>query len=197
VAVPASAACQEVRIRGDADFRVLRVFLGADQETCGADTLYLCARLLGREPSLRQLDRQLPATAKGASLASLADAALASGLPGELIEVDLARLRRWRTPAILFVNDGHFVGFVGTSESGRLLLFDNAIGLVECTPEWFAARYRWRGESLLLGPAPSPWSEAFSSPWLIGPALLAGLLMISLSFKRRPRPAPSTRGVQP
>jgi Peptidase C39 family len=180
-------------------FRLRHAFPTSNEESCGIDTLYLCAKIQSYEPSLRQLEESLPLTRRGASLASLAEAARSNGFASELLRTDLAQLRRWQRPAVLHVNDSHYIGYVGTTDDGRLLLFDNSVGLLDCTPEWFARRYRWGGDSLVLGAMPKPWQEALLSPWVLVPGCVALLLLSSVAWPRphyreplsRPSPTPT------
>ncbi len=82
------------------------------------------------------------------------------------MRTDLAGLKRYDVPMVLHVNGNHFLALLGTEE-GRLVLFDNRVGLLDCTPEWFSQRYRWDGIALAVG-TPSP-SLLFA---VYGPGLL-------------------------
>lgn len=168
--------------------RLIRAFPGSNHESCGADTLYFCAKVRGAPLSLRQLDEVLPSSGHGASLAKLAEAARVNGAEAELVYTDLAQLERWQAPAVLHVNGSHFIALAGTTDAGRLVLFDNAFGLVECDHEWFAARYKWAGEALVLGPVPSFWREALVSPWFLGAGAAAVVLLLSGLAVWSPRP---------
>lgn len=164
--------------------RVRRTFPASNHESCGVDTLYLCAKITGFQLSLRHLDETVPRVGKGVSLAALADAVRANGISGKLATADLSRLCRWQSPAIMYINANHFVGFLGTTDDGRLLVFDNSVGLIECTIEWFNRRYPWGGEVLVLGRAPSAWQEAIESPWVVGPGCFGVLLLVSAALRR-------------
>ena len=63
-------------------------------------------------------------------------------------------LATWGFPAIVSLGS-HYVALLG-AEGGRLVVFDNVMGLFDCTPSWFSRYYKWQeGPVLLLGP-PSP-----------------------------------------
>lgn len=170
-------------------YRVRHRFPASNEESCGIDTLYLCAKIQAYEGSLQRLEEMLPLDKRGVSLASLDEAARSNGVQGELLHTDLARLQRWRLPAILHVNDSHFIGFVGTTEEGLLLLFDNAVGLLDCTPEWFDERYRWGGDALVMGAVPRAWHESLFSPWVLIPGSVTLLLLVPALW-RKPSPRP-------
>ncbi|MBY0231888.1 MAG: hypothetical protein K2W96_21610 [Gemmataceae bacterium] len=171
-------------------YRVRLRFPPSNAESCGIDTLYLCARIGDAEGSLRELDEAIPLSRDGASLAALAEAARSRGLRAELLNTDLARLQRWRLPAVLHVDGRHFIGYVGTTDEGRLLLFDNGAGLIDCDPAWFAERYRWRGDCLVVGDVPSPWLAGLLDPWFAVPACAAILISACLLIPtRRPKGA--------
>jgi ABC-type bacteriocin/lantibiotic exporter with double-glycine peptidase domain len=63
-------------------------------------------------------------------------------------------LLRLNSPAILHVNGNHFIVFLH-NDSGRLVFFDNELGLFDITHERFKKRYAWSGNALVLGNVPS------------------------------------------
>jgi prepilin-type N-terminal cleavage/methylation domain-containing protein len=55
--------------------------------------------------------------------------------------------------AVLHVQGWHYIALLGT-DGERLVVFDDAVGVLDCTREWFQARYQWDGVALILGPPP-------------------------------------------
>jgi hypothetical protein len=70
------------------------------------------------------------------------------------IRTNMQELDNCACPLIMHVNDNHFITYLGKKED-RLILFDNGIGLFDCTRGWFTKYYRWDGAAIMLGP-PSP-----------------------------------------
>ena len=62
--------------------------------------------------------------------------------PIKAVKTDLDQLLRWNLPAILHVNESHFVAFLGL-DGDRLVIFDSSMGLLDCTLGWFRERYQW------------------------------------------------------
>src|SRR5438132_6235502 len=123
----------------------------APQDSCGADSLYVCLRCAGYEGiSLALVENQLPLTPRGVSVASLSQACQAWNIPATAFRMEPSGLLSCDNCMILHVNEDHFVAFLGTVE-GRLLLFDNGIGLFECAQDHFRSRYKWDGDGLIVG----------------------------------------------
>jgi hypothetical protein len=141
--VSGKAKVDEVRIR----YRTPRTA----EECCGVDSLFVCAGVVGAPiPSLVELESKLPTTRLGVSVASLADVCREYGVGGWVVHVPPHRLSWCHQPMILHVNDEHYVAFLGW-DGDRMLIFDNAFGLFDCSPEWFAKRYAWRGVAIAVG----------------------------------------------
>lgn len=120
-------------------------------ESCGVDSLYVCARLSGaRLPSLPELEGKLPTTRAGVTVAALADVCRQHGVRGWVLHVPPRRLSWCDQPMILHVRNEHFVAFLGW-DGDRLLVFDNAVGLLDCSPAWFERQYAWRGVAIVVG----------------------------------------------
>jgi hypothetical protein len=121
------------------------------EECCGVDSLYICARVAGaRLPSLPELESKLPATRLGVSVAALADVCREHGVAGWVLRLPPPRLSWCDQPMILHVRNGHYVAFLGW-DGDRLLVFDNAVGLFDCSPAWFERQCEWRGVAIAVG----------------------------------------------
>lgn len=166
---------------------------------CGVDSLYVGLKLAGGGSlSLRELEsRVLPVPGVGATVESVADGARQAGVRAAVVKTDMARLASWRNPAVLHVSGGHFVTLLG-SEDGRLVVFDNAVGTLDCTPEWFDGRYGWEGVAVVLGP-PAPdmvfRTHGPAAALAAAACLAAGLLLAGLRALARRSP-PAARGLR-
>ncbi len=87
------------------------------------------------------------------------------------------RLAWCSDPMILHVDDTHFISFLGW-DHGRLVLFDNQAGLFDCTPQWFAAHYRWDGAALVIGTPSPPVLLLLYGPDAVAVACGAGALFL-------------------
>jgi hypothetical protein len=124
-------------------------------QSCGVDSLYVCARFSGLASlSLASLERDLKLGVHGVSAEELVQACRTHGIPNLAVRLVPERLAWCNGPMILHVNETHFISFLGWDQE-RLLLFDNQIGLFDCTPQWFSTHYRWDGAALVVG-TPSP-----------------------------------------
>jgi len=147
----------------------------ATQRTCGEECLYLCmASAGGTAVPLGEIEKKIRVGPRGVSLQQLLDVAESTGTRVNGVKTDLDRLARSGVPAVLHVNGDHFVSLLG-EESGRLVLFDNRIGLFDCTHAWFWEHYAWDGSALVFGDMPSGWSEAAQS-WLLTVVLVVALV---------------------
>ena len=184
---------------GDVNVRIL--VKPSHGHTCAADSLYFLLKAEGKssegERTLR--DMMLPGY-HGVSAEQLMAVANQRGLPVEGIRTDLDSLRQQPAPAILHVNGNHYIVLAGV-DGDRLVVFDNRIGLFDCTQDWFNRTYNWEGEAIV----PMGRREAkvwLQTPWRFGTigggvGILLGLLLPSL-LQRRPVkaivPAPVTAG---
>ncbi len=151
--------------------------------------MYVCARVSGFDSlELGNLESTMRRAPAADSISKLLLAAKANELPVEFIRTDMYSLCYWQRPAILCVNDDHFISFLG-SEKGRFVLFDNAMGLYDCTPDFFNEKYRWRGFALVFGPLP-PWCSAlFTWPAVLPFAVFCAVLTFGIRrfFRRHPK----------
>jgi hypothetical protein len=124
-------------------------------QSCGVDSLYVCARASGSASlSLAALERDLKPGVNGVSAEELVQTCRTHGIPNLAVRLAPERLAWCNEPMILHVNETHFISFLGWDQE-HLLLFDNQIGLFDCTPQWFSAHYRWDGAAVVVG-TPSP-----------------------------------------
>jgi hypothetical protein len=134
------------------DYRIRCPMRAAPAQCCGPDCLYLCFSLNGIDNvSLPDLESALGVGAKGCSLGRLAAVAKGNGLTAVTAHVNVTALAELGCPAILHVNGNHFIVFL-EDRDGRLLIFDDLVGLFDCSHEWFDQVYNWPGECLLIRP---------------------------------------------
>ncbi len=78
---------------------------------CGQNCLYAYLALNGRRVDLEEIERRVPLTEQGSSLADLRSVAADAGVPSRVVLSDAKGLGRWPMPAIahLHSRDGHFV----------------------------------------------------------------------------------------
>ncbi len=154
-------------------------------QTCGLHSLYLCAKAGGYPfASIRELhQRAAPLDARGTKAADLWKWGQEYGLEVEAVRADVETLRRWNLPAILHVNGSHYVALTGRDE-GRLVVFDNNYGLLDCSPEWFQKNYRWDGIALVVGHPPSFWADAAARFWIILPSIASGGFLLLFVVRR-------------
>lgn len=78
--------------------------------SCGADSLYVCARLTGdKSLQLADLERQLQVGPRGVSLDSLVEVAKANCLEATAYDMPAEGVGRLPLPAICHVNDNHYI----------------------------------------------------------------------------------------
>lgn len=164
-------------------------------QTCGLHSLYLCAKAGGYPfASIRELhQRAAPLDARGTKASDLVKWGREYGLEIETVRADLETLRRWNIPAILHINDSHYVVLAGREE-GRFVVFDNNYGLLDCTPQWFRENYHWDGIALVVGHPPPFWTDAALRFWFIFPlGAVGGLLFFVAQRLHHRRLAASVR----
>jgi len=181
-AVPAFAGDNPVRVRSQSP--------PASPQYCGIDSLFVGLRLMGnRAATVRQLEEDLPVGANGVSVEAIAAAAEKNGVTATVVRADVNQIARWGNYAILHVQGGHFVTFLGI-ENGRIILFDNSVGVIDCTQEWFEKHYAGDGTAILLGPPPP--EIVLRRHWVkigvVGSLVLCGL---ALSARRRRNSSPT------
>lgn len=139
--------------------------------SCGIDCLYVGLRLSGKEDvTLAFLEKELPLGPHGISVEAMAESGRRRNVTVTTIRTSLDAIAGCGNPTVLHVNSNHFVVLLG-SEDGRLVLFDNGVGLFDCTPDYFLARYKWEGVALVFGPLPPSILLSLHGPAL---ALLFG-----------------------
>jgi ABC-type bacteriocin/lantibiotic exporter with double-glycine peptidase domain len=164
-------------------------------QSCGVDCLYVCARVSGGEAvTLKALERDLHLGPQGVSAEGLTQACRSNRVACMAVRLVPERLNWCSNPMVLHVNDTHFISFLGWDQ-GRLLLFDNQIGLFDCTPGWFTAHYRWDGAAIVVG-MPSPpillmlyGPQAGSIACGLAALLLLGRWLLWRRTAARPTPA--------
>jgi hypothetical protein len=136
-------------VRGE-EFHLRMAVPAASAPTCGVESLYMCARAAGYEGlTLERLMESAGDMRRGVTAAALVDVARENGIDIAPLRIHTTSLLRMNTPAILHVNRSHFIAFLTTCGE-RLVLFDTAIGLFDCTEPWFARSYEWEGAALLV-----------------------------------------------
>jgi hypothetical protein len=172
-----------VRVMGD-EAHVRRPVSPRDHQYCGVDSLYIFLKRLGHDQSLAEMEENLPPTPRGISVEAIARYCENRDVKVSVVRASLDRLTDGHLPAILLVNDDHFVTVVATDED-RLLVFDNAYGLADCTAEWFMKQYRWDGLAIVEGNVSLELfiSDHAAAGWMLAAALAAGAAWILI---RRP-----------
>lgn len=179
-----AALCVLLLVRSAAwgdEVHVRRRAAPRDNQYCGIDSLYVFLKVEGVCPhSLAEMEKELPPTPRGIAVHDMAHYCERNGVSVSVVNASLARLTEAHLPAVLLVNGDHFVTLVGTDED-RLLLFDNAYGLADCTPEWFAQRYRWDGVAIVHGSAMLDVfvSHSAAAGWLLAAALAAAAFFLT------------------
>ncbi len=173
-------AAQQLRAEEPAA-RVRYPLAPSGRQYCGVDGLYVGLRASGQAPdvSLAQIEADTPLGPSGVSLDSLVETARKHRVSATVIRTDLARVAKWGNPALLHVRGQHYVTLLGM-DGDRLLVFDNAIGLFDCTPEWFDERYKWEGIALVLGDPPPELFIRTHGAELIYGAIGAGIVIFAV-----------------
>lgn len=130
--------------------------------SCGVDSLYICAHSTGhRSLRLAELERQLPPGPRGVSLDALVEVANANGLEVAVYDMPAEGVGRLPLPAICHVNDTHYIAVLSV-KAGRVVAFDNAVGLFDCSQVKFDAAYHQQGPVVAFGP-----HRALSWEWIL------------------------------
>jgi ABC-type bacteriocin/lantibiotic exporter with double-glycine peptidase domain len=118
------------------------------ENNCGAATLKMILEHFGRTVPLRDLERKLALSSRGASLQRLKEIADEVGLHAcgwKLRQEDLARIRY---PIIMFLKKNHFVVADSLSASGLLAVRDPAMGEMRIPQDELPDI--WDGEALVF-----------------------------------------------
>jgi ABC-type bacteriocin/lantibiotic exporter with double-glycine peptidase domain len=155
----------------------------SNKQECGIESLYICLRNAGIDnPDLEKMRKELITKSNGLSASSLI--AYAKNFDVDLfpVKVNLSSLIRWNIPAILHVDENHFIVFLGMDHQ-RMLFFDNGIGYYDSTPEWFKKHYQWNNTALLLKKPPSAFQILFNSVFLSAIfVVLIGIILLRKIF---------------
>jgi ABC-type bacteriocin/lantibiotic exporter with double-glycine peptidase domain len=131
------------------------------------------------------LEQILPTTRDGVSAAQIVEAGGKLGLRVEPLHLDLSALEVLQKPAILHVDGSHFIAVLRFTD-GHLVVFDNTIGLFECTPAWFHSHYQWNGLALVFGELRHAWFQLFRWPTILPfAASILCLVCVIIMVKRR------------
>jgi ATP-binding cassette, subfamily B, bacterial CvaB/MchF/RaxB len=95
---------------------------------CGLACLAMVASFYGRQTDLNTLRRKHPGSLKGTTLRTVMDIAARLGLAGRPLRLEIANLRKLRTPAILHWDMNHFVVLRQADRSG-LIIHDPGLGV--------------------------------------------------------------------
>lgn len=149
---------------GSSEIKVASRAPQSDFRTCGTDALFLCISSLGKTVDIEQLRDLAPTRRQGCSMDDMVSAARALETEAQPISTSLSSLRRFQRPAVLHVNENHFIAYLG-EKKGQMVLFDNQVGVFSCSIRTFKKRYRWSGTALRLGSPPTIAERIFlSSP---------------------------------
>lgn len=156
-----TSACLEMPLRASdesaTDPRPYRVVLNtpaAPVLACAADSVFVSIRTIASTgPNLDEIANTLPSTVQGISVDDIVRFCRAKSFPAMALKTNLRGLQLIGAPTILFVNRRHFIVYLGDT-MGQMKIFDNALGLIECTSEWFSKAYAWDGTSIVIGQLP-------------------------------------------
>lgn len=193
---PAGAEGARAEAADDGPVKVLYRVPVPSRRTCGAESLCFALKVAGHgHIRLAEIEGSLPVGYHGVSAAAVAELCRSRNVPVQAVHTTLSGLNAYPAPAILHVNDSHFVVVV-RSVGGRVLLFDNTVGLLDCPRGWFQRRYSWRCEALVLCEAPPVFLSLFQDRR--GLLLSAGLFLAAcgcyLLPARRPRASAASAG---
>jgi ABC-type bacteriocin/lantibiotic exporter with double-glycine peptidase domain len=153
------------------------------RQSCGADSLFVCFQRLGVNSDLGALDTELRYSVDGTNLQLIADAASRRNVVVTPVSAGIDHLIGWQMPAVLHVGEAHFIAFLG-GRGDRIVVFDNALGVLECSREWFATRYKYAGIALLCGNTPSVFQTVLTDRYAL-PFLGAAVVFVSEAWRWR------------
>jgi hypothetical protein len=114
------------------------------------------------------------------SLDALVKCCRCKGVYSNPVRVKSVRVPDLGRPAILAVSGSHYIALLGT-DGDRLIFFDNSVGLVESTQDWFAEHYHWDGVALIVGfPSPSFVLQAYGTTIIL---VTSGCVLLFLSCR--------------
>jgi Peptidase C39 family len=158
---------------------------------CGINAIFLLMRLNHKAVSYEGLERGVPVSTEGTSLADLHRYTRSLGLATRIVKTTPEKLGRYALPAIAHQeeelgNTGHYVIITGLGPD-RVELIDGTSAILMTQP-MSEFRKRWTGY-LLVVDTPSRWGWAFPAT-----ATLGGVVTVVGVFFRTRRMA---RGVTP
>lgn len=151
---------------------------------CGADSLFVGLRLLGANVTLARVESELGIGPNGSSVSDLAATSKLYGVAANVVRTELSCLLKWNNPSILHVSGSHFVLFLGVQE-GRMLFFDNGVGLIDCTVERFKSKSEWDGVAVVLGSPPPAVIWAVWKRPITGTCVGVGIVVLVNVFRKR------------
>jgi len=155
------------------------------RQYCGVDSLYICCRAAELPvPSVAHLDAAMPPGWDGINASVLCATAKANGIRVDPVRTDWSHLKRWDKPAILSVNDSHYIAFLGT-EDDRFVIYDNTAGLFVCTHSWANDHYHWDGVALVIGGVPPILMLLARSPAILVAMLTVCIFLVVRAFSSK------------
>jgi ABC-type bacteriocin/lantibiotic exporter with double-glycine peptidase domain len=153
---------------------------------CGINTIFLMMRLNHKAVSYEGLERGVPVTTEGTSLADIRRYLMSLGLATRIVKTTPEKLGRYALPAIAHLEEelgstGHYVIITGLGPDWVELIDGTSAILMTQTMSEF--RKRWSGY-LLVVDTPSRWGWVFPTT-----AALGGVMTVVGVFFRTRRKA--------
>jgi ABC-type bacteriocin/lantibiotic exporter with double-glycine peptidase domain len=146
---PTSSNELAARERGGVYLGTGGVVMQDRSNTCGPAALKMILEAYGENVPLHELEGDNNASDRGWSMQSLKELAGRYGLQADGWRLDLEALCRSPFPAILFVENRHFVVVDGVDTAGFFYVRDPAIGRMKIHRR--ALTWIWKGETLVFG----------------------------------------------
>ena len=124
------------------------VVLQERSNDCGVAALIMILDHYGIKASLRTMEQKAPRKFGGASLFALKTMAQEAGLGAEGWKLSPEDLRKVQLPAILFIENHHFVVVDSMNGKGILFVRDPAVGRLKIPRK--RAIDIWKGETLVI-----------------------------------------------
>ncbi len=115
---------------------------------CGVAALTMVLDHYGMKPSTWGIEKRTRPGFRGASLLTMKELAKSEGLEAEGWILSVEDLTRIQLPAILFIENNHFIVVDSVDEEGNLFVRDPAVGRLKIPPR--KAVEIWKGEALVL-----------------------------------------------
>jgi len=146
---PTSSYELATRERGGVYLGIDGVIMQDKSNTCGLAALKMILDVYGKRVPLRELEKDNKTSNGGWSMQSLKELAEQYGLRAEGWRLNMEALCRSRFPAILFVENRHFVVADRVDTCGFFFVRDPAIGRMKIHRS--ALGRIWTGEALVFG----------------------------------------------